>query len=246
MDRAHQEGPIAPPVGGPDSPGPPTLGTSLGAMPHLDRASWLVAAACAAWAAAFSWDQPRWTLLAVPLVLVGVGLLPRRTKTGAAFVVAAAFVTFVTGSAWGNIDMVVPVAVAMFALGRASDRRWHGVVAVIGAAVASSLRDGLTLDKVTITVVLYGVTWVFGLVVRRRALAAFAAVARAAVLANEDPVVPHEDNERLARELPSASLALLDGCGHVPHEECAPELLQLIDDWLAAQTLEQATADVRE
>lgn len=66
------------------------------------------------------------------------------------------------------------------------------------------------------------------------------------IAGSDDPVVPAEDNQRLVRELPSASLELLDGCGHVPHEECAPALLELIDDWLATQGLEHVTAPAME
>src|SRR5690606_33500137 len=80
LDGKDQEGPIAPALGGPGHPGPPAA--SLGAMPRLDRATWPVAAACAAWAAVFAWDEPRGSLAAVPLVFAGVWLLPRRTKTG--------------------------------------------------------------------------------------------------------------------------------------------------------------------
>jgi pimeloyl-ACP methyl ester carboxylesterase len=52
-----------------------------------------------------------------------------------------------------------------------------------------------------------------------------------------DPVVPPAESEKLAQELPSASFALLPDCGHVPHEECAPQLTELVRQWLGEQGL---------
>ncbi|MDQ2624891.1 MAG: histidine kinase, partial [Actinomycetota bacterium] len=133
--------------------------------------------------------EPRGSLAAVPLVFAGVWLLPRRTKTGAALVITAALLSALAGASWGNIDTVVPLAVATFALGRAGERRGYGIAGVLAAAVASSLREGLELHKLVITVVMYGVTWVFGVVVRKRAVDALDAVARAWALAAQDPTV---------------------------------------------------------
>lgn len=47
----------------------------------------------------------------------------------------------------------------------------------------------------------------------------------------EDAIVPPEQSRRLAEALPSARLVELPGCGHVPQEECAPELLAAIRTW---------------
>jgi pimeloyl-ACP methyl ester carboxylesterase len=41
------------------------------------------------------------------------------------------------------------------------------------------------------------------------------------VTGDDDTFVPLEENQRLVRELPNASLAVLKDCGHVPHQECA-------------------------
>lgn len=51
------------------------------------------------------------------------------------------------------------------------------------------------------------------------------------VAGEEDGVVPSGESERLATELPNATLRLLPGCGHAVQEECPRELAQLIDDW---------------
>lgn len=54
----------------------------------------------------------------------------------------------------------------------------------------------------------------------------------------QDPIVPPELAERLARELPDATLALLEGCGHVPQEECPAAVVQTLEAWLAAPAAE--------
>lgn len=47
----------------------------------------------------------------------------------------------------------------------------------------------------------------------------------------QDEIVPPEQTRRLARELPSATLFELQGCGHVPQEECAGEVLSAVERW---------------
>jgi pimeloyl-ACP methyl ester carboxylesterase len=48
----------------------------------------------------------------------------------------------------------------------------------------------------------------------------------------QDQIVPDEESERLARALPRATLALMDGCGHLPQEECPSALLDVLSGWL--------------
>src|SRR5690606_2277717 len=74
-------------------------------------------------------------------------------------------------------------------LGRGVARRPLGPVAVGLAGALSAVRDGIELDKVIITLALYGTVWGFGLVVRGRAARAHAAAARVARLAGQDPTV---------------------------------------------------------
>lgn len=52
------------------------------------------------------------------------------------------------------------------------------------------------------------------------------------VSGSQDPIVPTEESERLARELPNATLALMEGCGHVPFEECPAQFMELVVGWL--------------
>ena len=47
----------------------------------------------------------------------------------------------------------------------------------------------------------------------------------------DDAVVPIEDAEQIAAELPAADLVFLDGCGHTPQEECPEAFLVAVRDW---------------
>jgi pimeloyl-ACP methyl ester carboxylesterase len=47
-----------------------------------------------------------------------------------------------------------------------------------------------------------------------------------------DPIVAPEDSQRLANEIPGATLALMDGCGHLPHLECPAEFMTVLSAWL--------------
>lgn len=45
------------------------------------------------------------------------------------------------------------------------------------------------------------------------------------ITGDDDRIVPTENSIRIASELPSASLAVIPNCGHVPHEECPDEFM---------------------
>ncbi len=48
----------------------------------------------------------------------------------------------------------------------------------------------------------------------------------------DDRIVPPEQSEELARQLPNATLAVFDSCGHLPHEECPLGFLAVLEGWL--------------
>jgi pimeloyl-ACP methyl ester carboxylesterase len=48
------------------------------------------------------------------------------------------------------------------------------------------------------------------------------------ITGDDDRVVPTEQSLRLAREIPGATLALLQFCGHVPQEECPEKFLPAV------------------
>ena len=52
-----------------------------------------------------------------------------------------------------------------------------------------------------------------------------------------DTVVPPADSQLLANELPDATFALLDECGHSVHEECPAEFTELVLGWLLDENL---------
>lgn len=47
-----------------------------------------------------------------------------------------------------------------------------------------------------------------------------------------DAIVAPAESERLANELGDATFALMDECGHVPHEECPAQFNELVLTWL--------------
>lgn len=48
----------------------------------------------------------------------------------------------------------------------------------------------------------------------------------------DDRTVPVEESERIAAQLPNATLRLLDGCGHYAQEECPEQVQAAIEEWL--------------
>ena len=51
----------------------------------------------------------------------------------------------------------------------------------------------------------------------------------------DDRIVPVEQSEEVARAIPGSTLAVFDGCGHVPHEECPARFIEVVQGWLADQ-----------
>ncbi len=179
-------------------------------------APWGAAVLAAAWAAAFLvGDQPR-ALVAVPLVLVGVGLVGRRPLAAATLVTAAAVASAVLGAGYGNVDLVPAAALTLFAAGRYVAALWPGALVTAVFAVASAARGELAVGSLAATGVVFGSAWVFGRVVRHRAVAARAAAREAAVLAAADPRAwseqqALEERRRMAgRALHTLRTAVLD------------------------------------
>lgn len=51
----------------------------------------------------------------------------------------------------------------------------------------------------------------------------------------EDAIVPLCVGQRLHAAISGSCIAIIDNCGHIPHEECAPEAIPLIVSFLSAQ-----------
>jgi pimeloyl-ACP methyl ester carboxylesterase len=64
------------------------------------------------------------------------------------------------------------------------------------------------------------------------------------VSGDTDKLVPVGDSRRVADQLPNGSLQVLEGCGHVPHEECPEAFWQAVSQWLTDRKGEGADAVV--
>jgi pimeloyl-ACP methyl ester carboxylesterase len=53
------------------------------------------------------------------------------------------------------------------------------------------------------------------------------------ITGDDDRIVPTEQSIRLAGEIANAQLAVIPQCGHVPHEECPEEFMQVVKDFLS-------------
>jgi pimeloyl-ACP methyl ester carboxylesterase len=54
------------------------------------------------------------------------------------------------------------------------------------------------------------------------------------VSGENDKIVPVDDAVRLAEMLPTSSLSIIDGAGHLPHEENPEEFLQVVASWMTS------------
>jgi len=52
------------------------------------------------------------------------------------------------------------------------------------------------------------------------------------ITGDDDRIVPTEQSVRLAGEIPNAQLVVIPQCGHLPHEECPDEFIQVVTDFL--------------
>lgn len=52
------------------------------------------------------------------------------------------------------------------------------------------------------------------------------------ITGDDDRIVPTEQSIRLAQALPNATLAIIPGCGHVPHEECPQVFMQAVQNFI--------------
>ena len=53
------------------------------------------------------------------------------------------------------------------------------------------------------------------------------------VTGDDDRIVPTEESIRLAEALPDAELAIIEACGHIPHDECPEQFITAVARWLA-------------
>jgi pimeloyl-ACP methyl ester carboxylesterase len=53
------------------------------------------------------------------------------------------------------------------------------------------------------------------------------------VTGDDDRIVPTEESQRLASEIPGADLVVISDCGHVPHEECPQAFMEAVQAFVA-------------
>ena len=52
------------------------------------------------------------------------------------------------------------------------------------------------------------------------------------ITGDDDQIVPTENSIQLAEDIPGAKLAIIDDCGHLPHEECPAAFMNAVDSFL--------------
>ncbi|MDT0203841.1 histidine kinase [Nocardioides sp. AE5] len=155
---------------------------------HLARVgTWpVVGVLCGAWTAYFLAPEPPAALLAVPLVALGIAGIPRWPLRSIGLVAAASAITLAAGVSWGNVDLVLPFAFALFAAGRLVTGVWIGAALALVCIITSALREP-GIGTLAVATALFGSMWVFGRAAHRSALNAHLAVQEARRLAAEDP-----------------------------------------------------------
>ncbi|KRF11418.1 hypothetical protein ASG90_16845 [Nocardioides sp. Soil797] len=153
----------------------------------------------AAWTTFFIDERSAPALLAVPLATGAVLLARRQPWLPILFLGAASLVQLATGSRYGSLELLAGAALVLGWVGRRTSAPWVGLLAIAVTALPAALRDGLTIRKLVVTLLVFGSFWLFGRLIRHRALAADRAVAEAERLASTDPVAlarPQAEAER--------------------------------------------------
>ena len=52
------------------------------------------------------------------------------------------------------------------------------------------------------------------------------------VSGEDDQIVPVEDSQRLAEDIPGAELIIFENCGHLPQEECPKEFMSAVVNFM--------------
>lgn len=139
------------------------------------------------WAVVFLDDRTGPGLVVVPLVMAAVVCSLRQPLLGALLLGAAQFAGHIVGLPYGDLELLVGSLVVLGWAGRYGSSLWPGLLGIALSAVAGAMRDGFELRKLVVTAVALGFAWLFGRLVRHRALAATSAL---------------EEEERLARTRP--------------------------------------------
>ena len=147
------------------------------------REQWLIAVACALWALAFLIDHGTAAYVVPPLVLLAVLVVPRAPlASGLSLAALTALAGVVMEVPSANPALLVPGLVTMYAAGRRVARA-RGLVVVAGFVAAALWVDELSVATGLFVAFVFGGTWLFGTLVRRRTESARVARARVSTLA---------------------------------------------------------------
>jgi signal transduction histidine kinase len=131
--------------------------------------------------------------------MAAVATVRRRPVAGVALLGLAGLATLAVGVPYGGLELVAAGGLVLFHVGRHHVSAWPGLVGVVLVAGSAALREGPTLRKLVVCLVVFGSMWVFGRLVRHRAALASVAVQEAERLARTDPealVHPRAEAER--------------------------------------------------
>lgn len=150
------------------------------------REQWLVAAGCAAWALAFLVDHGTAAYVVPPLVLLALAALDRAPLTaGLSLAAVTVLAGVVLGVPSSSPALLAASLVAGYAAGRRVPRR-RGLVVVAGFVVAALWVDELSVATGLFVAFVFGLTWLFGTLVRRRTQSARLARQEVSTLERED------------------------------------------------------------
>lgn len=181
----------------------------------------------AVWTAFFIGAPLESAHLAVPLTTAAVLLARRSPWLPIALLGSAGTITLLAGGRYGSLDLVAGGALVLGWVGRRTSAPWIGPFAVALVALPAALRDGITIRKLLVTSLVFGSFWLFGRLVRHRALAADRAVADAVRLASADPVA-------LARTRAEAERRHVADSAAVDLRSAVHEMVAAIDEALRA------------
>lgn len=188
------------------------------------------------WAVVFLDDRTGPGLIVVPLVMAAVVCSLRQPLVGALLLGVAQFAALLVGLPYGDLELFVGSMVVLGWAGRYGNSLWPGLLGIALSAVAGAMRDGFEVRKLAVTAVALGFAWLFGRLVRHRALAATAALQEAERLASTRP-------EDLAHPVARAERRHIAANAAANLRTAVHEMLTGIDEILADGT--PRLADVR-
>ncbi|MGJ3508072.1 sensor histidine kinase [Enemella sp. A6] len=150
------------------------------------RSPMVAAAATGAWLFAYLPMGQPWAWVVFVLGVLAVVLQAFLPLLGAALMLTACVLCALSGTIFGEIELLLPQVFILFWLGRRQSLWMPGALLVLGTAACASVRPEAPWYALLVTGTVYSVPLLFGRVVRHRAREADVAADRAARLAGID------------------------------------------------------------